>query len=472
MFLPRAPTDDELVSRFGTRYKWMALFTVAIGSVAAVLSTTSFNVAIPSLIRFFGVGQEKVQWAITGFMAAMTIAMLPTPWLLDRFGFRRCFISFLALLAAASVAGSLATHFSFLIFARVLQGVAAGLLQPLGIISVMRLFPPEIQGRATGLLTFSIVLAPAVAPALGGILLDHFGWEAIFLINLPMCAIAGLAALYLIPKPTELKSAAFDWFGVALLGLVALGSVKMVASLHDQGLASMWTVLYATLTLSALYLFARHARRAAHPIVRLDIFRDRAFAMGTIVSLVYGFGIYASSYLVPIFLQSALGFSATAAGLALMPGGITLVATLPVAGHMADRYPPRLITMCGLGVFCLSFMLLARMGTRVSYTELIAFIVLGRFGLGMILPSLTLASLRDMQKHQLGESSMVVSYSRQLGGVYGVAASAVFLEWRLSVHGLEASGLSSAYSETFALIAAAFALALLAASRMKTQKPS
>lgn len=222
----------------------------------------------------------------------------------------------------------------------------------------------------------------------------------------------GLAALYLIPKPTELKSATFDWPGVALLGLVALGSVKMVASLHDQGLTSMWTVLYAALTLSALYLFARHARRAAHPIVRLDIFRDRAFAMGTIVSLVYGFGIYASSYLVPIFLQSALGFSATAAGLALMPGGITLVATLPVAGHMADRYPPRLITMCGLGVFCLSFMLLARMGTRVSYTELIAFIVLGRFGLGMILPSLTLASLRDMQKHQLGESSMVVSYLR------------------------------------------------------------
>ena len=464
---PRAQSFNDLVDRYGARYKWMALFTVAFGSIAAVLSTTSFNVAIPTLAQEFGLGQDKVQWAVTGFMAAMTVSMLPTPWLLDRFGFRTCFIGIILLLAVASIAGSLSTSFTFLVVCRVLQGAAAGMLQPMSMLSVMRLFPPETQGRAMGILTFSIVLAPAVAPTLGGLLLDYFGWEAIFLVNLPMCLIAGIAALHLMPLHREPKYSAFDWFGIALLGLVALASVEGVASLHHSGLLSASSVLFLGSALISLALFIWHAKRAEHPIVRLDLFRDSGFAMGTIVSLAYGFGIYASSYLIPVFLQSVLGFSATVAGLALLPGGITLALMLPISGHMADRYPPRLITMAGLLLFCLSFILFAIMGSRISYSELVGFTMLGRLGLAMILPSLTLASLRGMERHQLAQSSMVISYTRQLGGVFGVAISAVFIEWRESVYGLTASGISSAYSETFALLAAAFVLALLAAMRMK-----
>ncbi|MBS1170341.1 MAG: transporter [Burkholderiaceae bacterium] len=469
-FIPRAPTLEALESRFGARYKWMALLTVAFGSVAAVLSTTSFNVAIPTLMREFGLGQDKIQWAITGFMAAMTVSMLPTPWLLDRFGFRRCFLGIVLLLAGASVAGSMASNFSFLVFTRILQGAAAGMLQPFGMLTVMRTFPPEIQGRATGILSFSIVLAPAVAPTLGGVLLDQFGWEAIFLINLPMCVIASVAALYLMPPPHELKSAPFDWLGVALLGLTALVSVEGVSNLNENGVQSWWTLLFFAGTLIPMGWFIRHATRAEHPIVRLELFADRAFSIGILVSLAYGFGIYASTYLIPVFLQNALGFSATVAGLALLPAGITLAVMLPVAGHMADRYPPRLLTMGGLGLFCLSFLLLAFKGSGISYFELVGVTVLGRFGLAMILPSLTLATLRGMKPHQLGQSSMVISYTRQIGGVFGVAISAVFLEWRAAMHGAGEAAASSAYAETFLLLAAAFAVALLATSGMKSKQ--
>ncbi|RJX30979.1 MAG: DHA2 family efflux MFS transporter permease subunit [Oxalobacter sp.] len=471
MFFQRTASLDELTSRFGGRYKWMVLFTLAFGSVASVLSTTSFNVAIPTLMREFALGQDKIQWAITGFMAAMTISMLPTPWLLDRFGFRRCFIGTIMLLAAASIAGSLTTQFSFLVVTRILQGTAAGLLQPFGTLAVMRLFPAEIQGRALGILSFSVVLAPAVAPTLGGLLLDHFGWEAIFLINLPMCLVAGVAAFYLLPQAEAMKPSPFDWAGVALLGIATLSSVESVASLHDSGLWSWRTGIFITISLSAFLLFALHARRSAHPIVKLELFADRAFAMGTLVSLAYGFGIYASTYLIPVFLQNVLGFSATAAGLTLLPAGLTLAAMLPITGHMADRTPPRLIAMCGLSLFCLSFMLFAMMGMRISYAELIGFTVLGRIGLAMILPSLTLAALRGMEHHQLPQSSMAISYVRQLGGVFGVAISAVFLEWRTLENGSTLSGISSAYSETFMLLAAAFGFALIAAGQMK-RKPA
>jgi predicted MFS family arabinose efflux permease len=245
-----------------------------------------------------------------------------------------------------------------------------------------------------------------------------------------------------------------------------------VASLHDNGLSSWRTIGFITLSVASYAAFAWHAHRASNPIITLDLFRNRAFAMGTLVSMAYGFGIFASTYLIPVFLQSVLGFSATAAGLALLPAGLTLAIMLPIAGYTADKLPPRLIAMCGLGLFCLSFLLFAFMGIQISYGEIIGFTMLGRLGLSMILPSLTLASLRGMAHEQLAQSSMVVSYSRQLGGVFGVAISAVFLEWRTLVHGTTPDGLSSAYSQVFMLLACAFALALIAASQMKNKTPS
>ena len=163
LLLPAAPSRDELFARHGERYRWLALFTVAIGVIAAVLATTSFSVAVPAMGAYWGMGQDRVQWVITGYMAAMTLAMLPTPWLLERFGFRRVFLGTVFFLGLTSLAGALVSDFAFTVAIRLLQGAAAGVQQPLSMVVVMRLFPPSRQGRATGLLSFGIVLALVVA---------------------------------------------------------------------------------------------------------------------------------------------------------------------------------------------------------------------------------------------------------------------------------------------------------------------
>ncbi|MBS0542995.1 MAG: MFS transporter, partial [Proteobacteria bacterium] len=177
-WLPAAPDLDALLARYGEAYKWIALAVVGTGIIASVFATTSFNVAVPALGSYFGLGQHQVQWAITGFLAALTLAMLPTPWLIERVGFRRLFLGGNLMLALASVAGALGTDFGFVVAMRVLQGVAAGLLQPLTIMVVMRHFPASSQGRAHGMIGFGIVLAPAAAPSLAGVLLDRFGWQS------------------------------------------------------------------------------------------------------------------------------------------------------------------------------------------------------------------------------------------------------------------------------------------------------
>jgi MFS family permease len=223
---PVARSFDALSLRYGTRYKWLAMLVVALGTIAGVLSTSSFNVAVPSLTRAFALGQEQVQWVMTGFMGAMTVSMLPAPWLLERLGFRKLFLGAVLALLVTSIAGYLAPTFPLVVAARIAQGIATGVLQPLGPLAVMRLFPPESQGRASGILAFGIVLVPAIAPAAGGALLDAFGWRTIFLLNLPFCVAAMVLALIFLPLPREIRRTPFDWSGVAMLTLATLVLVE------------------------------------------------------------------------------------------------------------------------------------------------------------------------------------------------------------------------------------------------------
>ncbi|NML28199.1 DHA2 family efflux MFS transporter permease subunit [Zoogloea dura] len=470
LLLPVAPSRDELFARHGERYRWLALLTVAIGVIAAVLATTSFSVAVPAMGAYWGMGQDRVQWVITGYMAAMTVAMLPTPWLLERYGFRRVFLGTVLFLGLTSLAGALVSDFAGTVAIRLLQGAAAGVQQPLSMVVVMRLFPPGRQGRATGLLSFGIVLAPAVAPTLAGVLLEHFGWQSIFLLSVPFCLLAGLLAAHLLPRADDLQRRPFDWYGVILLSVMTLVLIEWVASLREAGPLATWSLVQSGIALLSAGLFVRHAGRAVAPIFSLELFRERAFAMGILVSFAYGVGVYASSYLIPVFLQNALGFGATPAGLALMPSGFVLAATIPLAGVVADRHSPRWITVAGLLVFGLSFLYFGLRGSAVSYAEILWDTMIGRVGLGLIIPALTLATLRHLQPRLMGEASMVNNYVRQLGGVLGIAIVAVFVEWRITVYGVTPRGIDAAYSEAFLLLTATFLLATVAALRMKPRE--
>ncbi len=468
--LPEAPTLDALVARHGAAFKWLALAVVGLATIGAVLATSSFNVAVPALGRDFGLEQDQVQWAVTGFLAALTVAMLPTPWLLERVGFRRLFLSANLLLATSSIAGAMADGFAFLVAMRILQGVAAGLLQPLPMLVVMRLFPPGGQGRAHGMLGFGIVLAPAIAPSIAGVLLDRFGWPSIFMMSLPFCILAGLLGLYLLPRGTPVERRPFDWLGIGLLCAASLLAIDFIASLRQHGLLAPWTLTLLGLAVLCGFGFTRHARRAAAPLVSIDLFVDRCFSMGAVVGVTYGFGLYASTYLIPVFLQSALGYDATYAGLALLPSGLVLAVAIPLGGVLADRYSPRWITVIGLALFGMSFLPFALLGGAISYEEVIAYSLLGRLGLGLTIPALTVASLSRVPPTHYGQASMVSNYTRQLGGVIGVAVVAVFVEWRAAAQGGGELAIQSSYAQAFLLLTVFFGLALVAAVRMKPRE--
>ncbi|HJW04642.1 MAG TPA: DHA2 family efflux MFS transporter permease subunit [Azospira sp.] len=462
---------ESLRARYGEGYRWRALAAMACGMVAAVLSATIFNVAAPSLMADFHLGQDQVQWAVTAYMAAMTIAMLPVAWLVDRYGFRRVFLVAVLLLAVGSLGGALAPGFAAVVAMRILQGAAAGILQPMSTLLVLRHFPVDRQGRAMGILSFGIVLAPAVAPILGGLLVDHFGWRAIFLITLPGCAAALWSGLALLPvrAPTPALHR-FDWRGLALLTLAILTLLQTVGGLHAHGLVSWPSAGGAALTVVALLAFAVHARRVPGPLLQLSLFRQRAFAMGAVVSFIYGLGLFGSTYLIPVFLQTVLAYNATTAGFALFPAGIALALVTPGAGHLADKVPAHRQTALGLLLFTLSFLALAWLalgrgqGDIPLLPALMAAVVLGRVGLALILPALNLGALRGLEAAQVGQGSGLVSCVRQVGGAVGVGLGAVYVEWRSSSLGIGGGG--QAFAEVFLIVAVTFFLAMAAALGM------
>ena len=179
MALPSASADSSslaaLQARFGPRYRWWLLVAVMVGTMASIMSSTIINVAVPDMSRHFSLGQSRAQWVSSGFMVAMTVSMLTTPWLLARYGYRRTYAGCMLLLMAGGIVGGLAGQFGLVMAARVAEGLAAGVVQPIPAIIIMRAFAPHEQGRASGLFGMGVVLAPALGPSVGGVLVDLFG---------------------------------------------------------------------------------------------------------------------------------------------------------------------------------------------------------------------------------------------------------------------------------------------------------
>lgn len=468
--LPQAPTTDALRAKLGNSYAWTVLIVIAGGGIASILTSTSFTVAIPAVMAEFRLGQDMAQLAMSAYMAAMTIAMLPAAWLFDRFGLRRCFLASMSFMLVVSALGTFSTTFGFMVAIRMMQGAAAGIMGPMGTIAVMRLFPPSLQGRAWGVVGFAVVIAPAVAPAMGGFLVDAFGWQSIFWINIPFCILALLAAYFLLPLVPPRIQHGPDWFGLVLLSLASLALIAAATLVHSAGVWS-WPVIGGVLVaVFATTLFVWHAKRRKNPIVSTAIFRHRRVAMGALVAVIYGAGLYGSTYLVPLFLQSVLGDSASDAGIALLPAGVTLAITMLVGGWWVDHGSPRFISMFGLLLFGASFLMLWVFAKSVDYRAVVIAVVASRIGLGVLLPSLNLGALRGLEGAEMGQATVFLNYLRQLGGMLGVATIAVYVEARshtlapqLSTHAAQLT----AFSEGFLMIASAFGISVLAAWNMR-----
>jgi predicted MFS family arabinose efflux permease len=505
-------TLPALRARYGPRYRWLLLLSVMVGTMASIMSSTIMNVAIPDMSQHFTLGQERAQWVTSGFMAAMTVSMLTTPWLLARYGYRRTYYGCMWLLMLGGVAGGFANDYPLVLAARVAEGLAAGVVQPIPAIIILRAFEPHEQGRAMGIFGMGVVLAPALGPSIGGLLVDGFGWRSIFFMVVPFCLVSlWLASRYVpITAPgggaANRQGAALDWRGLLLATVGTLCLLNGLVELQGGTLwASAGLLLAAALALGVFVWLQRRmlrqllgrerpaphaaphpaaapalhearARPQAEPLMNLALFQDRRFAMGSLVAFIYGIALFGSTYLLPVYMQMGLGLSASYVGTILLPAGLVLAVTIALVGRLADRQPTHRLVSVGLVLLSASFALMPTLDLRQPaqlIPLLMAWAILGRIGLGFILPSLNIGAMRGLEPSHIPQGSSVINFLRMLGGSAGVSLCGIVLEWRSAVHGftLDTSSPSPerlvAFNETFFLLAALCALALLAAWRLR-----
>ena len=479
--MTRPATLPELQAHYGARYRWLLLLSVMIGTMASIMSATIVNVAIPDMSQYFVLGQARALWVTSGFMVAMTVSMLTTPWLLARYGYRTTYVGCMLLLMAGGLAGGLSSNFSLVLVARVAEGLAAGVVQPIPAIIIMRAFAPTEQGRASGLFGMGVVLAPALGPSIGGVLVDAFGWRSIFFMVVPLCLLSLWMAYRYVPVSApggvaaNKHGAALDWRGLLLGTLGTLCLLNGMVALHGAAQAQAMALLGGAVVAMATFVWwqRRFAAQGGAPLMHLSLFTYRQFAMGSIVAFIYGTALFGSTYLLPVYMQLGLQLSASHVGTILLPAGLVLALTIAGVGRLADRQPTWLLVSIGLALLALSFALMSTITLTSALWVLVVWATLGRIGLGFILPSLNLGSLRPLHESLLSQGASAINFLRMLGGAIGVSLCGIVLEWRLAAHGdsltLAATSPArlAAFNETFWLLSSLCALAILAALQLR-----
>lgn len=420
---------------YGGLRQGLLTVTAVIAAIAAVLPGTIINVAVPDIMGSFGIDPIKAQWLATGFFAAMTATMLLTDWVVKVFGQRGGLALAMGVFILASLLGGISPDPDLLIFARIVQGAAAGVTMPLSMLIVFEAFPPASRGLAMGLFGVGVVLAPAVGPLAGGILIDALGWRYVFYAGIPVAAIGLLLALLVLPGRQEKgPPPRFDWIGFALLSVFLASLLDGLTNAQMDGWGSEPTMLRFTLALASGLAFVLWESRVDKPMLDLRLFANSAFAAAAMVSFIFGAGLFGSTYLIPIFAQTVQGMSPTSAGMLMLPAGLAMAVVFPIGGRLADVFSPGWLCVIGTAIFAWSCWLTVAVDVGTGFWTFATWILIGRMSLGLLFPALSVASLAVLPQHQMAQGSGASNFVRQLGGAFGVNLLTILLERRTAFH--------------------------------------
>ena len=398
------------------------LGVTALASFMMALDAMIITTAFAAIRAEFGSPVETLQWTVNAFNLTFAVLLLTGAALGDRFGRRRMFAAGIALFVGASAACALAGNATALIAARALQGAGAALVMPLAMAILSGTFGREERARALGIFSSITGCALIIGPAIGGFITEHLGWRCVFWINLPIGLIAIVLVLARLRESFG-PAAALDIPGLALVALAALALVWSLL----RGNAVGWTSAEVMATLMSGLVFTASfvlwELRAAAPMVPMRLFASRALASGMSASVLFYAAMYGVLFLLPQFLQTALGFDAFDAGLRLLPWTATLFVTAPVAGAVVNRLGERPLVVTGLLMQAIGLGWIAEIvSPAVAYSALVAPLVLAGIGVSMAMPAAQNAILSSVAVAEMGKASGIFNMGRFLGGMFGIAA--------------------------------------------------
>ncbi|MCH9670515.1 MAG: DHA2 family efflux MFS transporter permease subunit [Gammaproteobacteria bacterium] len=428
-------TLDDLFARYGPAYRWLAAGTSMVGAMTVVLSMTTVNVAFPDIMGAFGIGRDKAQLLSSGYFAAMTAGMVLAASLITIMGERVTYALMLVLFSVGSMMSGAAETELALNSGRLLQGVAAGVVQPLTLAVTFKVFPPERRGTAMGLYSMGIVFAPAIGPTLGGIAIEWFDWRYVFFLTLPSAMLAAVLGFLFMPtKKIERRFPDIDYFGLGLLCSALFTLMLALSSGQREGWGSDGITALFAVGGSCAVAFIVWEHYAEKPLLNMALFRYGQFAAASVVAFFSGCVFLSSTFLIPVFVQEIQGFTPLRAGWLLMPGGLSLLLLFPLAGRISDLVAPQIIICAALCSYIVAFVLFAQADVNTPFWTLVSWSIFIRIGLAFTTPVVNATALKAVPADLVNQASGGISLLRQLGAAFGMSCVVAFLEARIPFH--------------------------------------
>jgi EmrB/QacA subfamily drug resistance transporter len=406
---------------------------VVLGAIMSILDITVVSVALPTFQTEFDATYAEVAWTMTGYTLALATVIPLSGWAADRFGTKRLYMLALLLFTLGSALCATADSIEQLVAYRVLQGLGGGMLMPLGMTIMTRAAGPHRIGRLMAVLGIPMLLGPIGGPILGGWLIEAASWHWVFLINLPIGAVALLYALFALPKDKPQPSESFDFVGMVMLSPGLALFLYGVSSLPETGTITATKVWVPMVIGTALVLgFVLYSFKPRHPLLDLRLFRNRNLRIASISLFVFIIAFMGAGLLFPSYFLQVRGESTLHAGLLMAPQGIGAMVTMPIAGTLADKIPVGRTVPFAMALIAAGFFTFTQVGTDTSYWLLCGSLFVMGLGMGGTMMPIMTSALRTLSTPEVARGSTLVNILQQIGGSIGTATMSVILTSRLN----------------------------------------
>src|SRR5580765_5194330 len=409
---------------------WIIATSVMLATFMEVLDTTVVNVSLPHIAGSLSSTIDEATWALTSYLVANAIILPMTGWLASVFGRKNLLMISVIGFTAASFLCGLAPTLGSLIFFRIVQGATGGALVPLSQAVLLEAFPPQDRGKAMGFWGLGVVVAPILGPVLGGWLTDSYSWRWVFYINIPVgVAALVMTKLYIFDPPyLSREKRRIDYWGIGMLA-VGIGTLQFVL---DKGQEADWfssnliagLAIVSAVTLTALIA---HLLTTDDPVVDLRVFKERSYAVGVFLMTVVGFVLYGSLVLLPIMLQTLLGYPSLQAGIAMAPRGVGAFLMMPITGIMTGKFDARKLLTVGLIVGGVTLIWLSWLNLQAGYWDIFWPQLIQGVGMSLLFVPLTTVSMDPIPRERMGNATSLFNLMRNIGGSIGIAATGTLL---------------------------------------------
>ncbi|MFB7813904.1 DHA2 family efflux MFS transporter permease subunit [Paenibacillus chitinolyticus] len=417
-----------------TKHRGTVLLVLILGAFVTILNQTLLNVALPHLMNDFNASADTIQWLSTGYMLINGIIIPISAFLIGTFTTRQLFISAMISFTVGSLICGMAPNFTIMMIGRIVQGAGAGIIMPLMMTVILNIYPPQVRGRAMGMIGIAMFFAPAIGPTLSGWIIEHWTWRILFYVAMPIAILDIIFAFLVLKNVTKVTKPVFDFLGF-VTSTIGFGSLLYgISEAGSKGWGSVTVVSTIIIGIVFIALFIVRELTAKNPLLNLRVFKYNMFSLSTVVSCIVNMAMFGASILVPIYVQNIRGYSPIEAGLLMLPGALLMGVMSPISGALFDRFGIKPLAFIGLTITAITTWQFAHLNADTTYSTLMWLYTIRMFGMSFIAMTIMTTGLNQLPRELASHGTAASNTARQIASSIGTAVLVTIMTNRTTYH--------------------------------------